>query len=242
LYLTHYFHTKNTLYRNLGGLLFEDRSRPAGVAAATYERLGFGTVTGDFDRDGDFDLFAANGHVLGPDQPPFEMEPQVLVNNGTGRFADASASAGPYFTSKMLGRGAAAADFDEDGDVDVAVSHLDRPLALLVNESTSTASFVGIELVPKDRVPPVGGRVRVEAGGRSRDLPVLAGGSYLSSNDPRLFVGLGQAAGPVTVEVHWPSGEVSRHEGLAPDGNWRIFETNRSPERRPVAERRFDEA
>jgi hypothetical protein len=238
LYLTHYYHTKNTLYRNLGGLLFADRSGPAGVAAATHERLGFGASAADFDRDGDLDLFAANGHVLGPENPPSEMEPGLLVNDGSGRFVDAAAAVGGYFARKSLGRGAAAADFDDDGDVDLAVSHLDHPLALLKNVTEPAGPFLALDLVPADRLPPVGGRVRVTAGGRTWVLPVVAGGSYLSSDDRRLFVGLGAACGPATVEVFWPSGEVSRHEGLEPNACWRIHESGRPPERRPMSARR----
>jgi hypothetical protein len=235
LYLTHYYHMKNTLYRNLGGLLFADRSLPTGIAAASHERLGFGTTAADFDRDGDLDLFAANGHVLGPAQPPFEMEPGLLANDGSGRFADAASAAGAYFAEKMLGRGAAAADYDGDGDVDLAVSHIDRPLALLANVTEPAGSFIGFDLISKDRLPPVGGRIRVEAGGKSWVVPVVAGGSYLSSSERRLFVGLGDADGPVTVEVFWPSGEVSRHENLAANFYWRLYESGRKPEGKPAA-------
>lgn len=235
LFLTHYYHMKNTLYRNLGGLLFADRSLPAGVAAASRERLGFGTTAADFDRDGDLDLFVANGHVLGPEQPPSEMPPTMLTNDGSGRFADTSAGAGTYFSAKMLGRGTAVADYDDDGRLDMAVSHLDRPLALLANVTEPAGPFVGIGLISRDRLPPVGGRVRVEAGGRAWTLPVVAGGSYLSSSDRRLFVGLGTADGPVTVEIFWPSGEVTRHTGLEAGAYWRVYESGRRPERRPSA-------
>ena len=234
LYLTHYYHTKNTLYRNLGGLLFDDQSRRSGIAAATHERTGFGTIAADFDRDGDLDLFAANGHVLGPENPPFEMKPGLLQNND-GRYFDRSSLAGSYFETTMLGRGAASADFDNDGDIDLAVSHIDQPLALLANVSKPGGSFIGFDLRSTDRLPPVGGRVRVEAGGRTWVVPVTAGGSYLSSNDRRLFVGLGSADDPVRVEVFWPSGNVSRYDGLDANGYWRIYESGRKPEKQRVS-------
>ncbi len=234
LYLTHYHHTKNTFYRNLGGLLFDDQSRRSGIAEATYERTGFGTVAADFDRDADLDLFAANGHVLGPEQRPFEMEPGLLQND-EGQFSDASSMAGSYFRTKVLGRGAASADFDDDGDIDLAVSHLDHPLALLANESDPAGPFVGFELMTEDRLPPVGGRIRVEVNGRTWVLPVVAGGSYLSSSDRRLFIGLGKEDGPLAIEVFWPSGEISRYEGFEPNAYWRIYESGRPPERHKIS-------
>lgn len=231
LFLTHYYHTKNTLYKNLGGLLFDDQSRRSGVAAASHERLAFGTAAADFDRDGDLDLFSATGHVLGPEQPPFQMEPQVLSNDGVGRFADASVSSGPYFLRKGLGRGVAASDFDGDGDVDLAVSHLDHPLALLVNETEAVGRFVRLQLMSENRIPPVGGRVVIKADAETVTIPLTAGGSYLSSHDDRVFVGLGGARGPVEVEVLWPSGRVSHFDGLEVDAYWRIRESASAAER-----------
>lgn len=228
LFLTHYFRAKNTLYRNLGGMLFADESRASRVASATFETLGFGTVAGDFDRDGDLDLFMANGHVLGPEQSPNEMHPQLLQNDGRGQFSDVSEGCGDYFAAKMIGRGVAAADYDSDGDVDIAVSHLDRPLALLRND-TLDGRFIGFELVTEDRIPPVGGRLRVRAGESVRTYPVTAGGSYLSSSDDRIFAGLGDETGPVTVEVFWPSGQTHRWDGLEADRYWRLFSTGRPP-------------
>ncbi len=148
LFLTHFFSHKNTLYRNLGGLLFRDDSKRSRIAAASYQTLGFGTIALDYDRDGDNDLFIANGHVLGPNNDPNEMRPQLLVNDGRGRFDDASDYAGEYFQRKFLGRGAAGGDFDNDGDLDLAVSNVGQPLGLLRNETPnpSGATFLGFDL------------------------------------------------------------------------------------------------
>src|SRR4029077_12702619 len=135
-----------------------------------------------------------------------------------------SDDAGSYFREFCLGRGVGAGDFDDDGDVDLAVTHLDRPLALLRNETETRRKFIGIKLDNPSRIPPVGGRVVVACGRLRQVLPVVAGGSYLSASDTRLVAGLGDEEGPVTVEVFWPSGRADRFEGLEPDRYWRIVE------------------
>src|SRR5262249_28648338 len=145
LFMTHYYHKKNTLYRNRGDLLFDDDSYRTRIAATSFESLGFGTWPVDYDRDGDCGLIIANGHVLGPHIPPFAMRPQVLLNS-RGIFSDVSDEAGSYFREPCLGRGLAAADYDNDGDLDFAVTHLDRELALLRNDTQTNHRFVGLQL------------------------------------------------------------------------------------------------
>ena len=232
VYLTHYYQMKNTLYHNLGHLLFDDDSLRAGAAATSYESLGFGTSALDYDRDGVVDLFIANGHVLGPHQQPNRMLPQLLHNDGTGRFEDVSSRAGPYFQKRWIGRGVATADFDNDGDMDVAVSHLKRPFALLRNDTNTGRHFVGVLLKTPGRIPPVGGRVTVRSDKRRWTMPIIAGGSYLSSSDSRLVFGLPDASTSVSIEVLWPSGRIDRFEHLDVDGYWMILE-GRQPQRAP---------
>jgi hypothetical protein len=224
LFLPHYFQKKSTLYRNLGNLQFEDDSYRSRIAALTTLYLGFGTLAVDFDRDGAGDLFMANGHVLGPEQPPFEMRPRLFKNDGSGRFSDVSEWAGPYFDDLWLGRGAAGADYDNDGDLDIAVSHLGRPMVLLRNETATGRHFLGLKLQSASRIPPVGGRVIIDAGNRTQVVPVISGGSYLSSSDERLLVGLGAAARADRVEVHWPSGRIDRYNTVSADRYWRCLE------------------
>lgn len=224
IFVTHFFNQKNTLYRNLGELIFQDDSRRTRIAATSFHTLGFGTVALDYNRDGALDLFVANGHVLGPNYHPSAMRPQLLRNDGQGRFDDVSNESGPYFEELWLGRGAAGADYDNDGDLDLSVSHLDRPFALLRNDTPTGRHFAGFELMTARRMVPVGGRVVVHVGKRRWVLPVVAGGSYLSSPDPRLLCGLGDEFGPLRVDVHWPSGRVDHWPDLAVDTYWRLRE------------------
>ena len=224
IFLTHYFQMKNTLYHNLGGMLFEDDSFRTGVAATSYPFLGFGTVPLDYDGDGFFDLFIANGHVLGPAVEPSAMTPQLLLNDGKGSFRDVSKSAGEYFAGLWLGRGAAGADYDNDGDLDLAVSHLDRPLAVLRNETVRDSGFLGIVLDRVDRIPPLCSRVTVEVGDQTFVQVLGAGGSYLSTGDSRLLFAVDGAVETVNLEVCWPSGMVDKYTGLSTNHYWRVVE------------------
>jgi hypothetical protein len=208
MYLTHFYNAKNTLYHNLGGLMFVDDSKRTRVASTSIHTLGFGTIPLDYDGDGAFDLFIANGHVLGPYQSPNEMSPQLLRNDGRGRFDDISPFAGEYFVDLWLGRGAAACDFDNDGDTDFTVSHLDRPVALMRNDTRVENRWIGLDLRSANRVPPVGGRIVVTSGDINRVRPITAGGSYLSNHDPRMLFWLPD--GDFTLEIHWPSGKIDR--------------------------------
>lgn len=223
IFLTHYYHMKNTLYRNRGHLIFDDDSRRTRIAMTSYESLGFGTCPIDYDRDGDPDLFIANGHVLGPEQEPNAMRPQLLMNQA-GLFYDISDHAGAYFQDYWLGRAVAAADYDDDGDLDIAVSHLERPAALLRNDTHTGRHFLGLKLETRDRIPPVGGRIVVSVRNQRQVFPIVAGGSYLSSGDPRIIAALGEESGPVPVEIHWPSGRIDRYNDLLPDRYWIVRE------------------
>lgn len=234
IYLTHYYRTKNTLYRNLGELAFHDDSFRTRVAATSFDTLGFGVVPFDFDQDTAVDLFITNGHVLGPKQPPELMPPLLLRNNGSGAFADITEFAGPYFQDLWIGRGAAGGDYDDDGDVDLLVTHITRPAALLRNDTKAGHHWVGFDLSSVSRLPPIGGRVVVRVGEKAFSKPVIAGGSYLCNGDPRILFGLGEHGDEVSVEVYWPSGRVDSFSGLACDGYWKILE-GETPQRMPSA-------
>jgi enediyne biosynthesis protein E4 len=229
IYLTHFYHQKNTLYGNRGNLTFSDDSRRFRVTVTSDQFLGFGVVPGDFDGDGATDLFIANGHVLGPHYSPSAMLPQLLHNEGGQWLKDISSTSGDYFLRPTLGRGAAGCDFDNDGDIDIAVSHIGAPVALLQNNTPSLASgVIGLQLTDGTRNAPVGGRVELEAGSYRRSWPVGSGGSYLSSPDPRLLISVpnGIVAAPV-ITVHWTSGRVDRFRNLEPGSYWNIIEGSR---------------
>ncbi len=209
LFLTHYYQEKNTLYRNRGNLLFDDESRATRVAATSFETLGFGTCVLDFDRDGFFDVMVANGHVLGPNHTPNAMRPQLLRNTGGSTFDDISKQAGPYFTQEWLGRGLSSCDFDNDGDLDFVATHVERPTALLRNDTGAPGNFIQLQLVTSARVDPVGAVVTVRAGELHQVTPILAGSSYLCSNDKRITIAIPEGEQSAQISVTWPNGIIS---------------------------------
>ena len=222
IFLTHFEKQKSTLYRNRGKLMFEDVSRQTEVARHTFTTLGFGTIPFDYDRDGCLDLFLANGHVIGSEHPKARMKPQFLYNRGKAKFVDISEHCeGGYFERPLLGRCAAGGDFDNDGDLDIAVSHLNDPLALLDNETQTNASFVGIDVALASRASVVGARVTIRVGKHSQTLPIKSGGSYLASPDPRLLFGVPLNVDEVEMEVTWPSGATETHR-LGVGRYWRV--------------------
>ncbi len=225
LYLTHYYQMKNTLYRNLGGLMFDDTSFRLGAAGTSYEYLGFGIASLDYDRDGWNDLFITNGHVLGPKQKPHRMTGQLLHNSLNGRrFDDVSASAGPYFQKQWLGRGVASADYDSDGDLDLLVSHIDDQASLLRNDCEPGGCFLGFDLRTKSRIPAVGALVKISSEGLSQQRSLMVGGSYLCNHDQRILFGWIGTQTRVDVEVFWRSGNVDRHPNLDVNRYWSLEE------------------
>ena len=230
IFLAHFYQAKNTLYQNLGQLLFADVSRKTRIAATSLHNLGFGTVGLDWDRDGRMEMFVATGHVLGPSVQPYQMQPQLLWQAANGTFVDVSDDVGSaYFGGKWLGRAAAGADYDNDGDLDLAVSHNISPVALLRDDTAAPGRFLGLDLRTPSRIPPIGGRVEVSCQGRKTIRPIASGGSYLSSPDPRILVTLPPGDSPADVTIHWPSGRVDRFS-LEGDGYYRVLE-GESPER-----------
>ncbi len=209
--VTNFSHDLNTLYRSVSGKFFVDDSMIAGMNATNME-LGWGTGFYDFDLDSDLDLFFANGHVY-PQVDQYDIgtryrqKNQLFLNVGRGRMRDATALAGPGFAVERSFRGAAFADYDDDGDVDVLVTALDEPALLLRNEGPVAGHHLRLRLVGRrSNRDGVGARVTVVAGGRRQVRQRQGGGSYLSASDPRLHFGLGSATRAESIEVRWPSG------------------------------------
>ena len=131
-----------------------------------------------------------------------------MRNTGKG-FVNVSASAGPSFTAPVVGRGSAFGDLNNDGQIDAVVSTLDGPPVVLRNDG-SRNHWIGITLVgSKSNRQGIGARVTViDNKDRKQIFDVSTAGSYLSSNDPRVIAGLGEAGQVKTIEVRWPSGAI----------------------------------
>lgn len=214
LFVTSFYGESNTLYLQKESLLFSDETASAGLQTASVSMLGFGTQMLDVELDGDQDLFVANGHVdrSRVSGEPDRMQPQVFLQIAPGQFQIVPSSAmTPYLGQQMLGRAVATLDWNRDGLCDLAVTHLDRPFALLTNGTRSTANRFNIQLISTagDRSG-VGTRVRVTAGNKAWTQQVTAGNGYLVSNERSMIFGLNTFRNVDTVTVRWASGLVER--------------------------------
>jgi hypothetical protein len=244
--VTNYQNEIHHLFRNLGGEQFAYASRSAGIAAIGTNFVGFGVGFIDFDCDGHLDVFATNGHVIRHPPPPGQLKQRpVLLWNlrrpGDSphkvRFADVSDKAGPFFRGTYMGRGAAFGDLDNDGKIDVVISHVNEPVALLQNVLDNGNHWLGVELVGKGHRDLAGAKLTLEVGGEKLVRFVKGGGSYLSASDPRVVFGLGRTAEAGRLTVRWPWGQEQSWDRLPADRYWRLTEGEKQP-RPPRHERR----
>ena len=221
------------LYRNTGGGIFEDAVLGAGLAINP-QFVGWGVAFVDLDNDGWQDILQVNGHVypeLNRGGGESYRQPRVVYRNlGDGRFEDVSALAGPGIAARHSSRGAAFGDFDNDGDIDVAVMNMGEPVSFLRNTLTGNARSIKVLLegVRSNRSA-IGAVVTIEAGGGKQTLPVLSQSSFLSQSDRRLHFGLGTATRVDRVSVRWPSGERETFDGGAAGTTLRLKEGSGRP-------------
>ena len=199
------------LYRNEGEI-FSEVSATSLLAAPTRPWVAFGCKFLDFDNDGNLDLAIANGHVQDNIEQiekgvPYRQTTQLLRNKGGERptFDDLSASAGAGFQKPVVGRGMASGDYDNDGKRDLLVVDSEGEPLLLHNDSTA-GNWLGLRVLTGGR-DAYGALVTVTVGGKKLVRHVHADGSYMSSSDPRIHVGLGTAQKPDSIEIRWPSGK-----------------------------------
>jgi hypothetical protein len=217
-------HELASLYRNNGNETFTDEAEANGIAAATRVISCWGLKLFDYDNDGGTDLLLANGHpddmLDGTAYGVRYRQPPLLFRNEGGRYRNVSPEAGPAFRKELSARGLAVGDYDDDGRVDVLLANNGMAPSLLRNESGSGNHWLGLRLEGRSaNRDAVGAVVRWSAGGVVRQREKAGGGSYLSSHDPRLVLGLGAAAKADWVEVRWPrpSTRVERFTGLPTD-------------------------
>lgn len=220
LLVTNYENELHSLYRNVSHddlTLFLFHTPASGIAAIGQKYVGWGTGFIDFDHHGWEDIVIANGHAIRYPTGAARRELPVLMRNRNDRFKDITRRGGPYFQKPHLGRGVALGDLDNDGSVDLVISNMNEPLAILRNVASSQNHWLGAGLVAKNHGDLVGARVIVEAGGRKLTRFAKGGGSYASSADRRLMFGLGQTDRIDKLTVVWPNGDKQEWTGLGVD-------------------------
>ncbi len=237
LFVTHLITETNTYYRNLMLPGFEDATIESDLAAASLDLTGFGTAFFDADNDGDLDLAVANGAVkrrpsalAPPDDarapPAFwseYAEPNLLLVNEEGRFADASARA-PW-VELGLSRALVPADLDRDGDLDLVIANLDGAPQILrnltidtgsVSDGPKAANWLRIRAFdPRLNREAIGARITVRTPDGPRLLHALPPGSYLSAGPAAAHLGLGAAQAVEGFDVAWPDGLSESFDGVA---------------------------
>lgn len=200
------------LFRNTGDLSFTYTTNTAGVGQITLLYSGWGARFVDFDNDGRRDIFVAQGHVLDTIEKTssyltYKQTPLLMRNTGK-MFVNVSASAGGAFNVPLAARGAAFGDLDSDGDTDIIIGVTDGLPVILRNDGTKN-HWLGLTLMgTRANRQGIGARVTVtDVGGAKQIFDATTAGSYLSSHDARVIVGLGAAAGGRSVEIRWPGGK-----------------------------------
>jgi hypothetical protein len=222
IFVTNFARDTNTLYKNLGNMFFVDSTVSAGLGEISLPYLGWGTSLADLDNDGLPDIFVANGQVypqvdgLNVGQKYFQRK-ELYRNLGNGKFEEL-ARASPDLLIGKSSRGAAVADFDEDGDLDILVVNInDRP-SFYRNDGGNRNHWIGFRLEgTRSNRSAIGARVEIEAGGRRQISYVLSGGSYLSQNDLRVHFGLGGVTRVDRVRIRWPNGNTDERGPVEAD-------------------------
>ena len=210
------------IYHNLGDRTFTYDTNLAGVGLATTLYSGWGARFLDADNDGWRDLFVAQGHVVDTIERTSAYvkykEPPLLLRNNGKEFVTVSPTAGAAFTVPLAARGAAVGDLNNDGQPDIVIGVLNDFPVVLKNNGTRN-HWLGLSLIgTKSNRSAIGARVTVtEGSGRKRIFDVSTAGSYLSSSDPRVIVGLGTETRIRTVEIRWPGKQVQTVEAPAVD-------------------------
>ena len=205
----------NPLYHNDGDANFTDVSYHVGLGEITVPFLGFGDAFIDYDNDGWKDLLVSDGHVY-PQADKYAwgttwaQRPLLFHNMEGKRFEQVPAVEGTGLADVIAGRGMAVGDLFNNGKIDAVINVIDGHPVLLRNVNPDRNHWLELKLVggPKSPRDAVGATVYVTANGMRQRGDVISGGSYLSSNDPRVHFGLGAATKIDAIEVHWPSGAV----------------------------------
>ncbi len=222
--ITNFSNQMLSLYHNEGKGLFVDEAPQSEIGRASLLTLGFGCFFFDYDLDGWPDIFIANGHIDPEIQRvqanvKYAMPPHLFRNVSKGKFEEVTKSMGQAFGMPRVGRGAAYADINNDGRLDLLLATNGGPAYLFRNEAQSgsaTNHSLRMKLVgTKSNRDGIGSTVRLTSGGETQTQMLRSGSSYLSSSELVLTFGVAQHDKAESVEIHWPSGQVDHFSNVA---------------------------
>jgi enediyne biosynthesis protein E4 len=247
LFITHWIAQENALYDSLlsdlgppaeGGpaVRFMDAADMLGLGQVALQRVGWGAAFADFDHDGRQDLVVANGSTFENDAEPKGLRPQpsfLFWNRDGEAFHDITPLV-PALAEAHVSRGLAVSDYDNDGDIDIAIVDLDGGVRLLRNDIEKRGNWIKLRLraTPNGRAIAggTGASIVVRSGGVARRRSVSSG-SYLSQNSLTLHIGIGAAESIDGVDVRWRAGATDTYTGLEPNATWLLVEGAATPER-----------
>lgn len=211
------------LYKNQGNGFYQDVVESAGVSSSLSGKGSWGTVFIDYDNDGDLDIISSNGTA----EELILQYPVLLENDGNGHFTDVGKDLSTYFGTKRSGRGLAVVDYDNDGNMDVIVSHLDGDgsPALLKNNGANDNHWLGLQLIGANGPESaVSARVEITCGTTKRVFINQWATTYLSNNDPRIHMGLGKTDKVDKLTIYWTNGEKEVYPDLDVDRYLKVKE------------------
>jgi hypothetical protein len=197
----------------------------SGIAAIGGKYVSWGTSFFDYDLDGWEDILIVSGHAIRYPTKIDRRQKPVLLHNEKGKFKQVVSTGWPYMDEPHNARGAAFGDLNNDGKVDVVVSHLNAPVVVLKNVApTEGQNWVGLRLARPKGADFVGARIVLESASGKQTKFAYGGGSYGSTNDPRIVFGLGSDAKITKVTIYWPGGKEQVVAGLEPGAYWDVME------------------
>jgi hypothetical protein len=214
------------LYRNIGNGLFQDITERSGINVPFSGKGQWGAALFDYDNDGDLDIISANGTA----EELILQNPLLLDNNGEGHFQDVGKEKCAYFSEKRSGRCLAVWDYDNDGDMDIIISHIDLKASatLLRNDGGNSNNWLSLLLRGKNGpASAISAKITVEYGGKKQVLINQMATSYLSCHDPRLHIGLGQSRKVDRLEIIWSDGNKEVYKDINSNNHYEksIFRT-----------------